>query len=161
LQGEPLQVLVVELGGQRYGLPVADVRELARAVTILPLPRAPAIVEGIINLRGHVVPVLDVRTRFQLPARPLEPSDHFVVAQAGDRIVALRVDRALELVHLEAADLEDARGLIPGAEYVSWVAKLPHNLVLIHDLRTFLSRTESAELAGALPAARAENGGQP
>jgi purine-binding chemotaxis protein CheW len=159
LAGEPLQVLVVEVGRQRYGLPVADVRELVRAVTIVALPRAPAIVEGIINLRGRVVPVLDIRTRFRLPAKPLEHSDHFVVAQAGERLVAMRVDRALDLVHLEAADLEDARGLIPGAEYVRWVAKLPHNLVLIHDLRTFLSRAESAGLAEALPAPAGEKGG--
>ena len=161
MAGEHLQVLVVEVGGQRYGLPVADVRELVRAVTILPVPRAPAIVEGIINLRGNIVAVLDIRARFGLPAKPLEPADHFVVAEAGNRMVALRVDRALDLVHLEAADIEDARGLIPGADYVSWVAKLPHNLVLVHDLRTFLSRAESAALAETIPASMEEKGGQP
>jgi purine-binding chemotaxis protein CheW len=163
VQGESLQVLVVEVGGQHYGLPVADVRELVRAVAIVPLPRAPAVVEGIINLRGRIVPVLDIRSRFRLPAKPLEYTDHFVVAQTGERLVALRVDRALDLVQLEADDVEEARGVIPGADYVSWVAKLPHNLVLIHDLRTFLSRAESAALADALsaPESPGEKGAQP
>ncbi len=147
------EVLVFEIGGQRYALPAADVREIVRAVAITPLPRAPAIVEGVINLRGTIVPVLDLRSRFRLPAKALEPADHLIVARAGERLVALRVDRALELVELNAADVEEARGLVPGAEYIAWVARLPENLVLIHDLRTFLSRAEAQALEEALPAA--------
>src|SRR5262249_46332656 len=115
------------------------------------LPRAPDVIEGVINVRGGVIPVLDIRGRFRLPAKPLEPADHFVIAQIGERRVALRVDRALDLVQLAATDLEEARGLVPGVEYVTWVAKRPDDLVLIHDLRTFLSRAESAALADALP----------
>jgi purine-binding chemotaxis protein CheW len=147
----PLEVLIFELGGQRFGLPVADVQELLRAVTIVPLPKAPAVVEGVINLRGRIVPVLDVRQRFRLPPRALDPGDHLIVARTGERLVALRVDRALDLVALAPDAVEEAKGAVPGVEYVAWVAKLPNNLVLIHDLRTFLSRAESAALAGALP----------
>jgi purine-binding chemotaxis protein CheW len=145
-----LEVLVFELAGRRYGLPTADVREVLPALTIVPLPRAPAVVEGIINLRGVVVPVLGIRSRFHLPPRELAVSDHLIVAQLGDRPLALRVDRVTELIRLDSADIEDARGL-PGVEYVAWVAKRSEDLVLIHDLRTFLSRTEAAELAAALP----------
>ena len=135
-----LEVVVFEVGGQRYGLPASDVRELQRAATLTPLPRAPAIIEGVVNLRGTIVPVLDIRARFRLPARPIAHTDHLIFAQAGERLVALRVDRAIDLIRLDAADVEDARTAVPGVEYVSWVAKLPHSLVLIHDLRTFLSR---------------------
>ena len=63
------EVLVFEVEGQRYGLPTADVRELVRAVTITPLPNAPAVIEGVVNVRGRVLPVLDMRARFRLPAR--------------------------------------------------------------------------------------------
>jgi purine-binding chemotaxis protein CheW len=154
-----LQILVFEVAGQRHGLPAADVQELLRAVSIVPLPQAPPVVEGIINLRGRVVPVLDVRGRFRLPARPVEPSDHFVVARSGGRLVALRVDRAVDLVSLDAADVEDARGAVPGARYVAKVARLPDGLVLVHDLDTFLSHAESEALDGA--AATADSGGRP
>jgi purine-binding chemotaxis protein CheW len=145
-----LDVVVFEVGGQVYALPALDVHELIRAVAIVPLPRAPAIVEGIINLRGKIVPVLDIRSRFRLAPRPLHPNDHFIVASAGAHVVAIRADRAVNLIRLDRADVEEAKGLVPGIDYVSWVARLPNNLVLIHDLGTFLSRSESAELQGAL-----------
>jgi purine-binding chemotaxis protein CheW len=148
---ESLQVLVFEVEGQRYALPAADVQELVRAVRIVPLPRAPAVVEGIINLRGQVIPVLDVRARFRLPSRPLAHTDHFIVARAEQRLVALHVDRALDLVNLDTRDVQEARSVVPGVEYVSWVARLPQDLVLIHDLRTFLSQAEADSLAEALP----------
>jgi purine-binding chemotaxis protein CheW len=152
------QVLVFEVGGRRFGLLAAAVREVVRAVEVVQLPKAPAVVEGVINVRGNVVPVLDVRSRFRLPPKPLEPADHLIVAKAGSRVVALRVDRATDLVRLDPADVEEARGIVPGAEYLTWVAKLPHELVLIHDLETFLSRAESAALAEALPKSAAEGG---
>lgn len=146
METKPLEVLVFEIAGQRYGVAAAEVREIVAAVTIVPLPRAPAVIEGVINLRGRIVPVLDLRTRFRLPAKPVEHTDHFVVARTGDRLVALRVDRATDLVVLDPADVEDARGVVPGVEYVSWVAKRAQDLVLIHDLATFLSRAEADAL---------------
>jgi purine-binding chemotaxis protein CheW len=124
----------------------------------VPLPRAPAVVKGVINLRGRVVPVLDVRSRFGLPGRDIEPADHLIVARAGPRLVALHVDRAVELVSLEAADVEDARGLVPGSDYISWVARRDSSLILIHDLATFLSRAEAAGLDEALSADAAKGG---
>ena len=148
-----LEVVVFELAGQLFGVPAADVRELLRAVAVVPLPRAPAVVKGVINLRGRVVPVLDVRGRFRIPPKEIEPADHFIVARAGDRLVALHVDRATDLVRLGAGDLDNVRGLVPEADYVSWVARVPNNLVVVHDLATFLSRGEAVALEEALSAA--------
>jgi purine-binding chemotaxis protein CheW len=144
------EVLIFEVGGQRYGLPAADVQELLRVVTVTPLPSGPPIVEGVINLRGRIVPVLDIRTRFRLPAKPAEHTDHLVVAHAGQRLVALRVDRALDLRSLETAHLDNAEEVLPGVDYVAQLAKLPDGLVLIHDLRTFLSQVEAIALDAAL-----------
>lgn len=147
---QPREVLLFLLEGQRYALPVEDVRELVRAVRLTPLPRAPQVVEGLLNLRGELLPVLDMRRRFRLPARPLSSSDHLVVAQAGPRRVALRVDRAESLLSLEAEQLDASPRELPGVGYVAGALKLPDGLVLLHDLRTFLSEAEALELEEAL-----------
>ena len=144
------EVLVFEVGGQRYGLPTVDVRELVRAVAITPLPDAPAVIEGVVNVRGRVLPVLDVRARFRLPAKPLDPSDHFIVASAGPRGVILRVDRATHLALVDEASVQPPQTLGPGAAYLAGVAKLDDGLVLIRDLTTFLSAAEAASLDEAL-----------
>ena len=146
------EVLVFEVGGQTYGLPTADVLELVRAVAITPLPRAPAVIEGVVNVRGRVLPVLDVRVRFRLPAKPLDPSDLFIVAAAGPRGVILRVDRATHLALVDEASVQPPESLGPSATYVAGVAKLPDGLVLLHDVATFLSAAEAAALDVALSA---------
>ncbi len=146
-----LEFLIFELGGRRYGLPVADVREIVRAVPLVPLPGAPAVIEGVINLHGRVIPVLDLRRRYRLPAKPLELTDHFVIARVADLLVALRVDRAMDFVQLVASDVEDIPG-VSSSERRTRIARLPNDLVLIQDLRTLLSESESARIEDALPA---------
>jgi purine-binding chemotaxis protein CheW len=145
-----VDIVVFEAGGQRYGLPAADVREVLRAAALTPLPVAPAVIEGVLNVRGVIVPVLDLRARFRLPPKDLEPGDHLIVATLGPRVVALRADQALGLLRLPADHVEDARRLVSGAEYVAGVARLEDGLLLIHDLRTFLSASEAATLDEAL-----------
>jgi purine-binding chemotaxis protein CheW len=147
-----VDVLVFSLNGHRYGLPVADVWEVVRAVALAPLPKAPPIVEGVINVRGRLVPVLDVRARFRLAAQALAPADFFVLARAGERLVALRVDAGVQLAQLASGDVESLEQVVSGAGYVAGVGKLPDGLVLIHDLRTFLASAESAQLTEALEA---------
>lgn len=151
----PREVLLFLLEGQRYGLPSGDVRELVRAARLTPLPRAPDVVEGLLNLRGELLPVLDLRRRFRLPPRPLSPVDHFIVARAGGRHVVLRVDRAEGLLPLEPGELDTSPRALPGVGLVAGAVKLPDGLVLVHDLNTFLSEAESLALDAAL-ASRAE-----
>jgi purine-binding chemotaxis protein CheW len=153
------EVLVFEVASQRYALPTRDVRELVRAVTITPLPDAPPVIEGVVNVRGRVLPVLDIRARFGLPARPLEPSDHFIVASAGTRGVILRVDRATHLARVDEACIQGRESVGAGGGYVAGVAKMEGGLVLIHDVATFLSAAESASLEAALAPVQAVSGG--
>lgn len=150
------EVLLFEVGGQRYALPTADVRELVRAVAITPLPGAPPVIEGVVNVRGQVMPVLDVRARFALPPKPLDPSDIFVVASAGPRGVILRVDRASQLTLVDDAAMAPPGSLGLAASHLAGVAKLDDGLVLIHDLATFLSAAEGESLEEALRAPVAE-----
>ncbi len=144
------EILLVEVGSQRYGLRSSSVKEVLRCATIVPLPRAPAIVEGLVDVRGSVTPVLDLRARFRLPPRVADSTDHLVVAMAGDRTVAVRVDRAVGLVRLDPAQIAVLEDVVIGTQYVAGVARLEEGLVLIHDLKSFLSQAEGGDLDAAL-----------
>lgn len=128
---------------------------MLRAVSIVPLPNAPPIIEGVINVRGALVPVLDIRKRFGLPASENAPSQHLILAEAGERSVALRVDRAHELVTVAPDDIVPADQTIAGVGIVSGLALLPDGVLVIHDLERFLSLEEVRATATALAAASA------
>lgn len=145
-----VELVVFEVERQRYAIPLDDTAEIVRIPSINILPKAPQIIEGVINVRGRVVPVLDVRARFRHPAKAPEPTEHLIVARAGPRVVALRVDRVLELSRIDANDVEDAKAILPIAEYVAGVAKLQDGLVFIHDLKTFLTAAEAEGVDDAL-----------
>jgi purine-binding chemotaxis protein CheW len=130
------EILVFEVAGRRFGIPGSEVRELLRAVSIVPLPLPGPAIEGVVNLRGQVVPVLDLRAKFGLPARAVVPSDHMIVAQTENRLVAIRVDRALELVRLGPGAI--TTGGTDGAD----VARLGDELAPLLDLRRLFSGDE-------------------
>ena len=144
-------ILVYEVAGQRFGLPAAAVQEVVRAVAIVPLPEAPRLVEGVIDLRGEIVPVVDLRARFSLPSRPLSSSDQFLIVRAGDRALALRVDRALDLVEVDPDRLEAARTAFADGRARFGYAKLPDGLVPILDADDTLPSEEAEELRELLP----------
>lgn len=153
-------VVVVEVGGHRCGLPVEAVVDLHRMVGSVPLPEAPAVIDGVIDLHGTVVAVLDLRTRFGLSRRPASPSDHLVLVRLEDRTVALRVDRVLDLVTVPTSAVVAASTLLPG-RHLRGVARLDDGLLLIHDVGAFLSDAEAAALDDALAELGAPRGGEP
>lgn len=144
------QFLSFEIAGRRFGLSLGVVQEVTRAVAVTALPQAPPIVEGVINVRGTLAPVLDIRQRFGLPPAPAALEQHLLIAQAGTRLVALRVDRAIDLVDVAEGAIESATRAAPGAEHVVGLAKLPDGVLVIHDLERFLSLDESRALEASL-----------
>jgi purine-binding chemotaxis protein CheW len=148
-----VEILQFELYGQRYGIPVADADEILRAVAITPLPNAPRIIEGVIDIRGTVTPVLDIRARFGMPAKQVEIGDHLIVARAGPRRVVIRADQVQGLVGLSAGDIADIGSVTTKIEHVSGVAKLPDGLIILHDLQSFLSEAENEALDSSMGAA--------
>ncbi|MGA2383538.1 MAG: chemotaxis protein CheW [Gemmatimonadales bacterium] len=143
-------LLVFALGEHRFALAASSVVEVLRVVASAALPGAPAIVEGVINVRGILVPVLDIRVRFGLPPVAVDPDQHLIVARAGARSVALRVDRALDLVTVTEDAVEPAGRVAPGSTLVAGVARLPDGVLVIHDLERFLCLDEGEPLDAAL-----------
>jgi purine-binding chemotaxis protein CheW len=146
----PRTFVVFRIGADRFALDAALVCEAVRAVWVARLPQAPDVVEGVINLRGEIVPVLDVALRFGFRERPLDARHHFIVANAGGRKVALHVDRVDELVLVDPSAIDSAGRIVAGARHVAGVARLPDGLIVIHDLEHFLTAGESEALDSAL-----------
>lgn len=146
-------LLVFALGERRFAVPAEVVVEVVRVVASAPLPGAPAIVEGVINVRGTLVPALDIRSRFGYAPAAVDPDQHLIVARAGPRSVALRVDRALELMSVPAEAIERTERVVPGVPLVKGCARLADGVIVIHDLESFLSLDEGATLDVALGAA--------
>ncbi len=148
-----LDVLVFAIERVRYGIAVADVVEVVRAVAVTPLAGAPAVIEGIIDHRGHIVPVFDTRLRFGHAPRAERLEDRFVIVRAGERHAALRADEADALARMDRASIEDPAAQVPGVEQIAGVARLADGLLLIHDPERFLSAAERDTLERALASA--------
>lgn len=151
----PEELLVLTLGRLRLGLRLTDVERIVRAVAITPLPKAPPITEGVIDVGGCIVPVVDVRGRFGQPESAVHLDDHFVLARAGNRTIAFRADGAVRLALVQGDSLHDAR-FVTGAAHVAGIAALSEGVVVITDLAEFLSDAEERALDAALHASDAE-----
>jgi purine-binding chemotaxis protein CheW len=142
--------VVFSLDAGRYALPLAAVERIVRAVEITRLPTAPPIVLGAIDVQGRVLAVLNLRRRFGLPERDIDPADQFLIARSVNRTVVLVVDAAQGVLQSTASDTISAATLAKGLEHIQGVIRLPDGLVLIHELDLFLSAAESRALDEAL-----------
>jgi purine-binding chemotaxis protein CheW len=140
------QIVVFTLDEPRCALYLSAVERVVRAVEITPLPKAPEIVMGVVNVQGRIMPVIDVRSRFRLPAREMRLDDRFIIARTSSRPVALVVDSVAGVLKLE----DSAEQSFPFAEYMQGAAKTKDDLVLIYDLDRFLSLDEENMLDAAL-----------
>jgi purine-binding chemotaxis protein CheW len=137
----------------------AVVQQIVRAVAPVRLPRAPDVIVGVINVRGRVVPLLDLRLRFGLPPRALCADEVFVIVETTTRVLALRGDRTTELVRVPLDRVTPMRDTSPRAQYAAGTAVLPDGLLVICDVDTFLDEAEQQCLGAALSALPGGEGG--
>jgi purine-binding chemotaxis protein CheW len=142
--------VVFILDGLRYGLDLSAVDRVVHIVNITPLVNAPPIVLGIVNVRGRVIPVFNIRKRFFLPEKEIALTDQLIVANTGRRRVALVVDRVADVIRGPQQELIAAQHILPDLEHVEGIVKHEDGLILIHDLDKFLSLEEEQSLARAL-----------
>jgi len=147
---ELIQLVVFRVDEQRYALPLAAVERIIHAVEVTPLPAAPAIVLGAIDVEGDVLPVLNLRRRFMLPEREVGPADQFLIARTARRMVALVVDEAQGVIERAESAIIASTHIVPGLEQIQGVVKLDDGLVLIHDLEKFLALDEARTLDEAI-----------
>lgn len=139
------EFLAFRLAGRRFAVASAKVERVVRAAAVTPLPQAPAVVLGVVDVAGEIVPVMDMRSRLGSPPKELQPEDLFLFARSGERRIALVVDAIDDLVRIGAA-----QPLTVDTPHFRGVVRLPDGLLLIHDVDAFLDPTEKEQLDAAL-----------
>jgi purine-binding chemotaxis protein CheW len=148
LSVQTMQVVSFALGNEEYGVDIAQVQEINRMVTITHVPRAPHFMEGVINLRGQLIPIIDLRTRFGMPRTEHTKNTRIVVTEIGTKRVGMVVDSVSEVLRLPVEQIEDAPDMIAGVdtEYIRGVGKMNDRLIIMLDLGRVISGAEKRDL---------------
>ena len=139
-----LQLVSFNLGDEEYGVDILRVQEINRMVHITRVPKAPEFVEGVINLRGKVIPIVDLRKRFGLSVKPHDKNTRIIVVDIDGRTVGLIVDGVSEVLRFSMDTIEPPPPMVTGvdAEYIWGVGKLEDRLLILLDLSKVLANEE-------------------
>ena len=148
LASETVQVVSFRLGSEEYGVHIGQVQEIIRMVEITHVPRAPHFMEGVINLRGQLIPIIDLRTRFGMPRIEATKDTRIIVTEIGTKRVGIVVDGVSEVLNIPLENVEPAPAMVSGVdtEYIQGVGKVDERLIIMLDLTMVISGDERREL---------------
>jgi purine-binding chemotaxis protein CheW len=143
-----LQVVGFRIGRETFGLPISMVREIVRVPQITSVPNAPDYIEGVINLRGRIIPIVDLRKRFGEKSFEPDKKNRIVVVELETRAIGLIVNSASEVLRIPPSDIEEPHNVFKEGElnYITGVGKLKGRLVILLDLNRILQRGELRHL---------------
>lgn len=144
---QELQLVIFRLAKEEYGLPITKVQEINRLVPITKLPQTPVFMEGIINLRGRIIPVVDLRKRFQLAVTDYNDDSRIIIVEVAGQTVGVIVDAVNEVVRMPSANVEPPPpAFILDAKYIQGVGKLDGRLLILLEIDQILSSQEAIAL---------------
>ena len=146
---EILQLVTFRLGKEEYSLDILKVQEIIRHMELTRVPKSPDFVDGVINLRGKVIPVLDLRKRFGLPVDEKTNETRIIVVDVDSRTVGLKVDAVSEVLRLPSDTVEPPPAMVTGIEsdYIKGVGKLDGRLLILLDVAKILTKSEKDGVA--------------
>ena len=145
-----LQLVIFQLGGEEFGVEIMQVQEIIRMPEITRIPQSPEYVEGVINLRGKIIVVINLDTRFGLNSKELDDDSRIIIVEVGDNVVGMVVDSVSEVLRLSTSNVEQAPEIISTkirADYLKGVGKLDDRLLILLDLERVLSDEEMSQVA--------------
>ena len=147
--GVECQFVVFKLGNEEYGVPITQVKEINRLTTTTKVPRSPMFVEGIINLRGQIIPIIDMKKRFDLPLTEYTGDARIIVIQVGVHTFGVEVDSVSEVLRVNSINIEPAPHIVCSidSKYITGVAKVGERLLILLDLDKLLSDEEKSQLS--------------
>ncbi len=142
--------VLFNLDQQQFALSLSMVESIARSVRIIPLPNAPDVVQGIINVHGRIIPVINIRERFRFPQKEMDLDDHLIIGRTSKQPLAIMVDDVEDIVEIESNKIIQQENILPGLEYIEGAAKIEDDVIIIHDLEKCLSVQEEQMLHEAI-----------
>ncbi len=145
-----LQLVVFQLGGEEFGVEIMQVQEIIRMPDITRIPQSPDYVEGVINLRGKIIVVVNLDTKFDLHSKELDDDSRIVIVEVSNNVIGMIVDSVSEVMRLSASNVEPAPDIISTkiqADYLKGVGKLDDRLLILLDLERVLNEDEVAQVA--------------
>jgi purine-binding chemotaxis protein CheW len=142
---EVIQLVSFELEGEEYGIDVLSVREIIRMPSITKMPNTPDYVDGIINLRGTVVPIISLRRRFGLYEREGDRQSRILVMEVGDGLTGFVVDAVAEVIRISASEIQPPPGIVQGnaaQDCITGVINHGERLLIVLDLNRLFSEEE-------------------
>ncbi|HEX5227424.1 MAG TPA: chemotaxis protein CheW [Bryobacteraceae bacterium] len=151
--GEINQYLTFSLGDEEYGIEILKVQEIKGYSAITYIPNTPPHIKGVMNLRGTVIPVVDLRAKFSMPATEYNKFTVIIVVTVGAKILGLVVDAVSDVLNIACADVRPAPdfGARVDTKFISGVASLNDRLAVLLDIQKLLSEDELSALSGLNP----------
>ncbi len=150
-EDELLQLVTFSIGSEEFGVNILEVKEIIRTMEITKIPRAPNFVNGVINLRNLVIPIIDLRCRFGMKMKEPDSSTRIIVLEISELLVGFVVDSVSEVLRIPHSTIEPTPPVISGleADYISGVGKLKDRLLILLDLDKLIS-VEDMEMLASL-----------
>jgi purine-binding chemotaxis protein CheW len=150
------QIVSFRLADEEYGVDIMRAQEIIMMGQITRLPEVPDYVCGLINLRGHVIPIVDLRKRFHLPVKENDDSTRIVVVNLQKRTLGMVVDAVTEVLRISVEEIEPPPSSVSGIDhdYIRGIVKRKDKLVILLDIEAILSTDEWGALNAAAQASR-------
>ena len=144
-----LQLVSFSIGDEEFGVDILKVQEINRMLDVTRVPNAPEYVDGVINLRGKVIPIINLRRRFGMERKERDKNTRIVVVELTGKVVGFLVDAVREVLRIPSGVTEPPPSLVGGvkSEYITAVGKLEDRLLILLDLEKVLTQEEKGELA--------------
>jgi purine-binding chemotaxis protein CheW len=145
---ELLQLVSFKIANEEFGVDILNVQEINKMTTITKVPNAPEFVEGVINLRGRVIPVIDLRTRLNLARKEHDKDTRIIVVEIEQSTVGFIVDAVSEVLRIPLSTFEAPPSIATGvdSEFIKSVGKLEDRLLILIDLNKILSTSDKESL---------------
>ncbi len=145
---ELLQLVSFKIGEEEFGVDILKVQEINRMMQVTKVPNAPMFVEGVINLRGRVIPVIDLRVKLNMPQVDYGKDTRIVVVELNNKTIGFIVDEVNEVRRIPQSITEPPPPMVAGidSEYITAIGKLENTLLILLDLDKILDETEAGIL---------------